>query len=250
MQKHPSPYPSVLILGALSDVALAMAELYASRGYRLLLAARQSERLERIVSDLRLRFNAEVKALEFDARQYDSHQEFVDSLPELPDVAIVAFGYLGDQEKALHHFPEALRIIESNYTGAVSILNRLYLRMAERGHGTLAAIASVAGLRGRMSNFHYGSAKAGLIAYLSGLRNLAYHHGVHVITLIPGFMRTRMIAHMKTPGFLTLSPSKAAHLMTRAIQKRRNVAYIGPLWWLIMCIIRTIPESIFKKLKL
>lgn len=250
MRNQPAPFSSVLILGALSDVALAMAEHYASQGCRLLLAARQAERLDRIVSDLRLRFNVDVQGLEFDACHYDSHQAFVDSLPVLPDLAIVAFGYLGDQEEALHHFPEALRIIEANYTGAVSILNRLYLRMAERGSGTLAAIASVAGLRGRMSNFHYGSAKAGLIAYLSGLRNLAYHHGVHVVTLIPGFMRTRMIAHMITPTFLTLSPSKAAHLMTRAIQKRRNVAYIGPLWWLIMCIIRTIPESIFKKLKL
>jgi short-subunit dehydrogenase len=243
-------FKSVLILGARSDVALALAEAYAEEGSRLMLAARKVERLDRVARDLRLRFDTTVDILEFDASAFETHEAFVEQLPVMPDLVVLAFGYLGDQEKALKDFEEAHRILDTNFTGAVSILNRLALRMAGRGGGVIAAMASVAGLRGRMSNFHYGSAKAGLITYLSGLRNWGFHQGLHVCTLIPGFMRTRMIAHMATPGFLTLSPEQAAQKMKKAISRRRNIAYIGPIWWWVMAIIRLIPEPVFKRLKL
>lgn len=243
-------FKSVLILGALSDVALALAEEYAAEGSRLMLAARGAERLDRVARDLRLRFEVQVDVLEFDAAAFHSHPAFADRLPAAPDLVVLAFGYLGDQHKAMEDFEEARRILDSNFTGAVSILNRLALQMAERKSGVIAAMASVAGLRGRMSNFHYGSAKAGLITYLSGLRNWGFHRGVHVCTLIPGFMRTRMIAHMRTPGFLTLTPEQAARKMKKAISRRCDVAYIGPLWWWVMALIRMIPEPLFKRLKL
>lgn len=247
-QRTPS-FKTVLILGALSDVALALAEAYAAEGSRLMLAARRAERLDRVARDLRLRFEVTIDVLEFDATAFDAHEAFTEQLPEIPDLVIVAFGYLGDQQKALGNFEEAHRILDANFTGAVSILNRLALRMAGKG-GVIAAMASVAGLRGRMSNFHYGSAKAGLITYLSGLRNWGFHHNLHVCTLIPGFMRTRMIAHMRTPDFLTLSPEQAALRIKKAIRRRRNVAYIGPVWWWVMAVIRLIPEPLFKRLKL
>ncbi|MCX7650244.1 MAG: SDR family oxidoreductase [Flavobacteriales bacterium] len=250
MVKNSPDFPCVLILGALSDVALALAEVYASEGSRLVLAARRPERLERIAKDLNLRFGVTVEIKELDVRDFASHGAFVESLSEIPDLVVAAFGYLGDQQKALDDFEEARQILEVNFVGAVSVLNRLALRMASQRQGVVAALASVAGLRGRMSNFHYGSAKAGLIAYLSGLRNWGWHHGVHVCTLIPGFIRTRMIAHMHTPGFLTLTPEQAAKRIAKAIRKRRNQAYIGPIWWWVMAVIRAIPEPLFKRLRL
>jgi len=246
MKRH---FNSILILGAGSSVAEALAYRYAAEGCSLILAARNVERLDRIARDIRLRNEVDVLLKEFDSLDYDSHQLFVDSLPWIPDIVIVTFGYLGNQELALTDFKEARKIIETNYLGAVSIMNALAQKMKGR-NGILVGIASVAGLRGRMSNFTYGSAKAGFLNYLSGLRNWGYHNGIHVVSIIPGFMQTPMIAHMKTPKFLTLSPDRAAHLIFRAIQKKRNIAYIGPIWCWIMFIIRLIPEYIFKKLRL
>lgn len=242
--------PTALILGALSDVAKALAHEYAANGYDLYLAARNKERLGSVCSDLNIRYKTNVLPFEFDARNFDAHVSFYENLPSPPDVVICVFGYLGDTEKGLKDWKEAQNIIESNYTGAVSILDVAATDMMERKTGTIIGISSVAGERGRQSNFLYGSAKAGFTAYLSGLRNKCFHAGVHVLTVKPGFIKTAMTEGMPLNPKLTAQPEQIARSIFKAQQKKKNVIYILWMWKYIMCIIRNIPEGIFKKLKM
>src|SRR5690606_11258178 len=167
-----------------------------------------------------------------------------------PDVVICVFGLLGDQARAERDWAHCHQIIDSNYTGAVSILNIVAEDFAARKRGVIIGISSVAGERGRQSNYIYGSAKAGFTAYLSGLRNRMYPYGVHVMTVKPGFVKTRMLENMSTPGPLTANPVEVANSIARAIRKRRNVLYVRPIWSWVMGVIRNIPEPVFKRLKL
>lgn len=241
---------NVLILGATSDMAVAIARHLALEGYSITLAARSTERLAALEGDLRVRHKAMVSSVRFDALDFASHEAFYHSLPEKPDVVICVFGLLGDQVTAQQDWSHCQEIIHSNYTGAVSILNIIASDFERRKKGTIVGISSVAGERGRQSNYVYGSAKAGFTAYLSGLRNRLYHHGVHVVTVKPGFVKTKMIENLTTPGILTATPKKVAEKISRAIVRKKNVVYVLSMWALIMLIIKLIPEAIFKKLKL
>ena len=137
-----------------------------------------------------------------------------------------------------------------NYVGAASILNIVAATYAEKGKGTIAGISSVAGERGRLSNYLYGSAKAGFTAYLSGLRNRLFHQKVHVLTVQPGFVYTRMTEGMPLPKLLTATPELVAQTVYKATLAKKNVIFVKGMWRWIMLIIRNIPESIFKKMKL
>ena len=240
----------VLILGASSEVALSLADLLAAESCEIILATRNIERLNPVKSDLVVRFGAQVTLHEFDALKTDTHAEFYAVLNPPPDTVICFFGYLGDHTKALKDWQECSRILASNYIGAVSILNLVANDFERRRQGTIVGISSVAGERGRQSNYLYGSAKAGFTTYLSGLRNRLFKSGVHVLTIKPGFMQTRMLEGMKTPKALTAQPAQAAGLILKAIAKKKNVAYIFPFWKWVMLIIKNIPESIFKRMKL
>jgi short-subunit dehydrogenase len=191
-----------------------------------------------------------VNSVYFDALDFNSHQVFYESLSEKPDIVICVFGLLGDQRVAESDWAASLQIIHSNYTGAVSILNIVANDFARRRKGTIVGISSVAGERGRQSNYLYGSAKAGFTAYLSGLRNRLFAHGVHVITVKPGFVKTKMIEGLKTPGPLTASPKSVAQKISKAIIQKKDTVYVLPIWALVMMVIRSIPEAIFKRLKL
>ncbi len=241
---------TVLILGATSDLAVALAAEFASRNYSLVLAGRDMDQLNIIAADLHIRYRVPVEFRQFDALHFESHAEFYNTLSQRPDIVICVFGLLGKQEEAQENWSMAARIIDSNYTGAVSILNIVANDFERQRSGVIVGISSVAGDRGRQSNYLYGSAKAGFTAYLSGLRNRLFKSNVHVLTVKPGFMKTRMIDGMKTPGPLTAEPQRAAAAIYRAIIKRRNVTYVLWMWRYIMVIICAIPESIFKKLKL
>lgn len=241
---------NVLILGATSDLAVSLAARYAAAGYSVTLAARDVNRIEIIAKDLQIRHNVPVTTIPFDALNFSAHVEFYQALNRKPDVAICVFGYLGNQMLAQEDWRECATILDSNFTGAISILNVIASDFEARQAGTIIGISSVAGDRGRQSNYYYGSAKAGFSAYLSGLRNRLYKSNVHVLTVKPGFMKTRMIEGMKTPAPLTGDPGKIAGLIYNASTKRRNIIYVLPVWRLIMWIICLIPEGIFKKLKL
>jgi short-subunit dehydrogenase len=240
----------VLILGATSDIAKALAYRFAQAGGNLTLAARGPERLAEVVSDLEIRHNVRAEAMAFDALDYSSHPGFYQSLAVKPDVAICVFGYLGEQTLAQTDFAETEKVIDSNYTGAVSILNIIANDFEGRRSGTIIGISSVAGDRGRQSNYIYGSAKAGFTAYLSGLRNRLAKSGVHVLTVKPGFVRTRMTAGLPLPGPVTAKPEQVANDVFKAYLKQQNQLYTLWMWQFIMLIIRHIPESIFKKMSL
>lgn len=240
----------VLILGAASDIARALAYHYAGQGYSLTLAARNSTRLADLVSDLHIRHQVVVEAVEFDALDFARHAAFYANLIHKPNVVICVFGYLGEQITAQSSFTEAQRIIQTNYTAAVSILNIIANDFEQRRAGTIIGISSVAGDRGRQSNYIYGSAKAGLTAYLSGLRNRLAKANVQVITVKPGFVRTKMTQALKLPGPLTATPQQVARAVFTAQRKGQDILYVLPVWRLVMFIIRNIPEFIFKRLKL
>lgn len=242
--------PTALLLGAASDMSIAIAEKFASKGYHIQLAARNVNRLMPLQSDLAIKYNVRVSIYEFDALAFDTHKAFFDSLEPKPDVTICVFGYLGENERAITDWQQASQIINTNYTGAVSILNVAAEYYASKGQGAIAGISSVAGERGRQSNYLYGSAKAGFTAYLSGLRNNLYHKGVHVTTVQPGFVYTKMTEDIKLPPLLTAKPEDIGEAVYRAVVKKKNVVYVKWFWKPIMTVIKTIPEFMFKKLKL
>lgn len=240
----------VLILGATSDMSIALAETHAKQGDHLLLAGRNSDQLESLKSDLKIRFETEVDCYHFDASNINDHSDFYTGLSVKPSLVYCVFGYLGDQQKAETDWSECQQIITTNYTGAVSILNIIANDMEARKEGTIVGISSVAGERGRMSNYHYGSAKAGFTAYLSGLRNRLEKHRVHVLTVKPGFVATKMTEGLPLPKPLTASTLQVAKAILKAVKKQTNTIYVLPIWRLIMYIIKSIPEFIFKKLSM
>lgn len=242
--------PTALILGASSDMAIAIAEKFASGGYNIQLAARNAERLEPLQSDLAIKYTSRVSIYEFDALAFDTHNSFFEELQPKPDITICVFGFLGENEKAVDDWSQASKIIHTNYTGAVSILNIVARYYASRKEGVIVGISSVAGERGRQSNFLYGSAKAGFTAYLSGLRNSLYHKGVHVVTIQPGFVYTKMTENIVLPKLLTARTEEVAEAVYSAVRKKRNVVFVKWFWRYIMIIIKNIPEFMFKKLKL
>lgn len=241
---------NVLILGATSDMAQAIGRKYAAAGYSLTLAARNIEMLEAVAGDLVVRSGADIQSVEFDAQDFSGHQAFYDALENKPDIVIACFGYMGDQDEARVSLDEVRKTIDINYTGIVSILNVVAADFEQHGAGSIVAISSVAGDRGRQSNYMYGSAKAGLTAYLSGLRNRLAKKGVHVMTVKPGFARTKMTENLDLPAALTASPEQIADALYKGLEKKRNTIYILWMWRCIMLVVRHIPEFIFKKMSM
>ncbi len=241
---------TILILGASSDIAKAIAKEYAQTGATLLLAGRNQKSLEIDANDLHIRYNIFATAFFFDATDFKSHQQFYETLPQKPNIVICVFGFLGEQKEGEKDFLHAQKIIETNYTGCISILNIVANDFEQQREGTIIGISSVAGERGRQSNYLYGSAKAGFTAYLSGLRNRLFKSNVHVLTVKPGFVYTSMTENLKLPSLLTAKPEEVAKDILKAEQKKKNVIYTKWFWKYIMGIISSIPETIFKKLKL
>jgi len=241
---------NILILGATSDMAQAIARKYAAEGWSLTLAARQADLLGPMASDLKVRADVPVQTLEFDAADFSHHRKIYESLETKPDAVVACFGYMSDQEKVRSDEEDIRRTIDVNFTGMATILSIIADDFEQRGSGSIAAISSVAGDRGRQSNYIYGSAKAGLSAFLGGLRNRLAEKGVHVMTVKPGFARTKMTENMELPAALTASPEQIADAIFQGLEKKKNVVYTLWMWRWIMLIIKHIPEFIFKKMKM
>lgn len=244
-----------MVLGATSGIGSAIARELATRGYPLVLTGRREEEVGRIVADLTVRYRVPVRAETFDALEVEEHGPFLRRAFEKEgglEGLVVCFGLLGDQATATRDFTHAREILDVNYTGAVSILTHAASLLEERGHGFIVGIGSVAGDRGRQSNYVYGSAKAGLSAFLQGLRNRL--HGVsegriHVLTVKPGIVDTKMTYGL-AGGRLAARPEHVARKIVNAMERRRNVVYVPGFWRPIMLLIRAIPEALFKRMKL
>lgn len=242
---------NILILGANSDIAFSIAEIFAKKDKpTLILASRDMEALEKRANDLRIRYNVETQAITFDVTDYQSHPTFYYSLRTKPDIIIVAFGVMNDQHEAQANFRIAKQMIDTNYTGAVSILEVIAADLEQSKMGMIVGISSVAGCRGRLTNYIYGSTKAAFTGYLSGLRARLTRSNVHVLTVLPGFVATKMTSSQYSPAILTARPEKIAKDVYRAVKKKRNLIYTPKYWRLIMGIIKVIPEFIFKRLKI
>lgn len=242
--------PTLLVVGASSDIAEATARRFAAAGYALQLAGRDETALGAIAADLKLRHRVTVAVHRCDVTEAKDRAALLASLPVLPDVIVCAVGLLGDQRLNETDAVAAERVMRANYEGPALLLGSLADAFSARGSGVIVGISSVAGERGRASNYVYGSAKAGMTAFLSGLRNRFGKTGVHVVTVLPGFVDTRMTEGMTLPPALTAQPDEVAQAILRAVERRKDVIYVRPLWRWIMAIIRAIPEGLFKKLSI
>ena len=242
----------ILVVGATSAIASETARRYAAYGSRLFLAGRHAERLEAVAADLRARGAAAVETAVLDVTDHGRCQEIVEAAWSAfggLDVALLAHGTLPDQARCQESAEQAVAALDVNFVSAVALLTPLANRFEAARHGCIAVITSVAGDRGRQSNYVYGAAKGGLDRYLEGLRNRLFRSGVAVVTLKPGFVDTPMTAELHQ-GPLFVSARRAGAAVHRAIERRRNVAYIPWFWRPIMAIIRAIPETAFKRLRL
>ncbi len=241
---------AVLIVGATSDIGRAVARRLARDGCALQLAARNAEDLAAEVQDMGPRTTGAVTAHRCDVLDADGGASLVDGLDVLPDVAVCVVGLTGDQQAAQRDGAVAERIMRTNYVGPALLMAALAERFEQRGSGVLVGVSSVAGERGRASNYVYGSAKAGFSAFLSGLRNRLAGAGVHVVTVKPGYVRTRMTDGLDLPPVLTAEPDEVARAVVRAVRRRRDVVYVRRVWRLIMLAVRALPERVFKRSRL
>jgi decaprenylphospho-beta-D-erythro-pentofuranosid-2-ulose 2-reductase len=242
---------SLLVLGGSSDIGRAAALRFAENGWRVFLAGRDLEALRREADDIGARTGATVSTHAIDILDETSFESFADDLPSLPDAILCVIGLLGTQRLAETDLAHASMVMRSNFEGPALILGLFAERLAARGEGTIIGVSSVAGERGRATNYVYGAGKAGLTAFLSGLRNRFGKSGIRVVTVLPGFVRTRMTKGMTLPDFLTAEAEQVAQAIFRAVaEKPREIVYVKPVWLVIMALIKAIPEKIFMRLRI
>ena len=241
----------MIVLGSNSEVAQAFVEKVLSEGQRfekIYLLTSNKENTEKFARHIDVKYVQNSEIIEFDLlKDNDYHRlNHIDS-----DLLFCASGYLGmNTADGLYNDINTTKIIDINYAKLVPLMNYFAQKFEAKRSGTIIGLSSVAGERGRQSNFIYGSAKAGFTAYLSGLRNYLYDKKVNVLSVIPGFMATKMTEGMPLNPKLTASPKQAANCIYKAYKNKKNVVYVLPIWWVIIMIIINIPEFIFKRLKL
>jgi len=242
---------TLLLVGGTSDIGRATALCYAQAGWRVLLAARREDEARRNADDIAVRTRADVTVHRLDILETSSFKAFLEGLPELPDTVVCVVGELGDQARGQKDLTHAAQVLRTNFEGPALLLGLIAERFIERGSGTIVGVSSVAGDRGRGSNYLYGAAKAGFTAFLSGLRNRLAPAGLRVITVKPGFVRTQMTAGMKLPPVLTAGAEEVGRAIFAATERgRSDVIYVRPIWRPVMMIIGSIPERVFKRLRL
>ncbi len=243
----------ILIIGANSAIAKATARLYATPAHDLYLVARNAETLDVVKADLAARGAGSVHSAVADFSDNNVCEAVIDAaLTSLGrfDLVIMAHSILGDQKQCEQSANSLMQLYQVNTLSSLSLLTLLANQMAQQRSGTIAFISSVAGDRGRPSNYAYGSSKAAVTSFLQGLRARLARVGVHVLTVKPGFVKTPMTEHIDGDGPLWATPDMIAQYIKKGIEKKRNTIYTPWFWWPIMTIIQSIPESIFKKLNL
>lgn len=251
-EKNATTPPKILVLGATSGIAEATCRIWAAEGASLFLVARNAEKLAAVAADLKTRGASYVDTAVADLDDTDKHPALlahaINSLTGM-DIAYLAHGILGDQAHAEQDFNAAAQIIHTNFMAPVSLVTWLANFCVQRRSGTIAVLSSVAGDRGRKSNYVYGSSKAGLSAFLDGLRNRVDREGVRIVTIKPGPVRTAMTAGMpKSEKFADVD--SVAEAIVKAVAKGKDTVYVPFQWRPIMFVVRHIPERVFKKLNL
>ena len=242
----------ILIVGATSAIAESAARIWAGNGEHFFLVARNPEKLEAIAADLRVRGCQKVETYVMDVNDLDAHSPMLDSAERVLhglDAVLIAHGSLPDQAACQASVELTLSEIGTNALSTIALLTLIANRFEQRRRGMIAVISSVAGDRGRQSNYVYGAAKAMVTTFTSGLRQRLYKSGVSVVTIKPGFVDTPMTAEFRK-GFLWVKPENVAAIIVRACDQNKNVVHAPWFWQGIMAIIKMIPESLFKKISL
>jgi decaprenylphospho-beta-D-erythro-pentofuranosid-2-ulose 2-reductase len=243
----------VLIIGATSAIAMACARLWAQEGAEFFLVGRNIERLGQSAADLTPRHASRVHIHSLDLNDFAGHAKMIESCFDAlgtVDIVLVAHGTLPDQKACEQDVDLALTEFSSNGLSLIALLTLLANRMEAQRHGTIAVISSVAGDRGRASNYLYGTAKAAVTTFCEGLRARLFRSGVHVMTIKPGFVDTPMTKGLRMPAVLLATPERVARDIKRGIERASGTMYTPRFWALIMFVIKSIPGSAFKRLKL
>ena len=241
----------LVIVGASSAIAKEVGRIYASKKWEVYIVARSKDKMQIIEEDFKARGAVAVHSLPFDFSQKGDYQGLVDWATQdgSIDLLLIAHGVLGDQKASEASNEYAIKTFEVNFLSYMCLLNLFAGTMETQKKGTIAVISSVAGDRGRQSNYFYGTAKGALTIYCQGLRNRLFKNNVHVLTIKPGFVKSPMTADLKQ-GPLFVEPNKVAGDIVKAVESKKNEVYTPWFWWFIMTIIKLIPEGIFKRLKL
>lgn len=241
---------NILILGATSAIAQATAKQLVNDGHHLFLVARNKNKLNIVVSDLKARSQKNVHYKIADLNDTEKHDEIIsEALQSLGkiDIVLIAYGTLSNQQACEQCIETTFSEIKTNFLSVVSFLTKITPLFKQQQHGTIAVISSVAGDRARQSNYIYGTAKGALSLFLQGLRSHLNKYNVQVLTIKPGFVDTPMTKDFKK-GFLWASPKKVATDIVKGIYKNKQVIYTPSFWRFIMWIVKAIPEKVFMKL--
>ena len=242
----------ILVIGASSAIAQSAARIWAQQGHEIFLVARNQERLDLIQADLKIRGASEVKAYCMDLNDFETHASLIDNVYNALgsiDYVLIAHGTLSNQQACEESVDLTMQEIKTNALSVIALLTHLANRFELQKSGVIGIISSVAGDRGRQSNYVYGSAKAMITSFASGLRQRLSKSGVAVITIKPGFVDTPMTSSFKK-GLLWATPDQVARLIVKDYDKKNGEIYVPGFWRLIMLIIKLIPEKLFLKLKL
>ncbi len=243
----------VLIVGATSAIASACARHWAEEKAQLFLVGRNAERLRQICDDLRARGATSVTLHILDLDRIEEHAAMLKACENAMnglDIVLVAHGSLSEQAACEKDPALAMREFHTNAVSVIALTTAISEAMRVAGNGTIAVISSVAGDRGRASNYVYGAAKAAVSAFCEGLAARMQRHGVHVLTIKPGFVSTPMTAHLKLPALLTATPARVARDIVAAIGRRAFVVYTPWYWRYIMCIVRAMPGFILRRMSI
>ncbi len=237
-----------LVIGGTSDIGIHIVKGLAKRGFDLSITGRNNKRLSEIKKEIETSFGTTLKTFQFDITDFPSHEKFYSSLENKPSLVFCCVGYYEDQTHARNSQSELLNTIQVNYSGVLSLLNIISNEFEKRNEGSIIVLSSVAGDRGRQLNYIYGSTKAGLTVYLSGLRNRLAKSNVSITTIQLGPVYTKMSEGHNLLPYLTMHPEDAAERIIEAGLKQKNIVYIRWPWRWIMFAIKLIPEFIFKRL--
>ena len=241
----------VLVIGATSAIAKATARLYADRNAELFIIGRNEERLQELMCDLQIRSTGPVGRRVLDVTKQKEHEDAIEQaydFLEHIDIALICHGSLPDQEACELDYEMAEKEITINGLSVVSLLTLLARKLKDQRHGILAVITSVAGDRGRQPNFVYGAAKSMVSTYLQGLRGKLHPFNVHVVDIRPGLVDSPMTAHFKK-GLLWTAPELVATKIVNSIDSKSHTVYVPGYWRIIMAVLRSIPELLFKRIK-
>jgi len=243
---------NIIIIGATSAISQAVAKQLLSEDVCFHLVARDKDKLDIVENDLRARGCGNAICYKLDFNDFVAHKNLVETISKSVDnidTLFICFGIMHTQIDCEENVAKAIEQVNSNYTSTVSLLVLFSQVMSNQVSGTIAVVSSVAGDRGRKSNYIYGSAKAGLTTFLEGLRYKLYAQGINVLTIKPGFVDSPMTAGIEKGALWATTEQVATHII-KGIEKKKSIIYVPPFWFYIMFIIKMIPAFIFRKLNI